>query len=50
MFLRQNSRSVTICGIDIWVLWGRVGSWVSLCLTMLMAGSTGTDVNNALTS
>ena len=23
---------------------------MSLCLTMLLAGSTGTDVNNALTS
>ena len=37
-------------GMDIWVLCGSVGSWTSLCLTMFIAGSTGTEVNKALTS
>ena len=48
--LRQNCRSVTIWGMDIWVLWGSVGSCLHFCWTMLIAGSTGTEVNKALTS
>ena len=48
--LRQNYRSVTIWGVDIWVLCCSVGSCVSLCLTMFIGGSTGTEVNKALTS
>ena len=50
VFLRQNSISVTICGMDIWVLCGSVGSCMSLCLTMLIEWSTGTKVNEAFTS
>ena len=34
----------------MWVLCGSVGSCVSVCLTMLNEGSTGTEVNKAWTS
>ena len=50
MFLRQNSSRVIIWGIDIWAFCGSVGSCVGLCLTMLIEGSTGTDVKRAFTS
>ena len=39
-----------IWGIDMDVLCGSVVSCWSLCLTIWMAGWTGTDVNRALTS
>ena len=50
MFLRQDSKSETIWGIDMLVLWESNGSCWSLHLTMLMEGSTGTEVKSALTS
>ena len=50
MFLRQNSRSVTICCMYMLVLMGSVGSWCNFCLTVLTEGSTGTEVKRALMS
>ena len=50
MFLRQNSRSLTVCCMDMLVLWGSVGSCCSVCLTMFTEGSIGTEVKMALTS
>ena len=50
MFLRPNSSNVMMCWIDMLVLWGNIGSWSNLCLTIVMKGSTGTEVNRALTS
>ena len=44
MFLRQNSQSDTICGMDMLILWESSGSCCSLCFTMLMEGSLGTEV------
>ena len=35
--------------MDMLVLLGCAGSWCNLCLTMLIEGSTGTDVKRALT-
>ena len=46
--LRQNSRSLTICCMDMLVLCGSSGSCCNFCLTMLMEGSTGTEVKRAL--
>ena len=50
VFLRQNFSNVTFCCVDMLVLWGSAGSWCSLCLTMLMEGSTKTEVKRVLTS
>ena len=50
VFLRPNSSSVTICCMDMLVLWGSSGSWCNLCLSMVMKGSSGTEVKRALTS
>ena len=50
MFLRQNSRSVTICWMDMLVFWGSVWSWCNFCLTMLIEGSRGIEVKRVLTS
>ena len=50
MFLGQNSKRVTICGMDMLDLWGKVESCANFCWTMWMEGSTGTEVNRALTS
>ena len=50
MFLMQNSRRVTICFMDMLDLCGRVGFCANFCWTMWMEGSTGTEVNRALTS
>ena len=50
MFMRQNSRSVTICGMEMLVLCERSGSCCNFCFSMLMEGSTGTEVKMALTS
>ena len=47
---KTKLRKVTICWIDIWVLCGSVGSCESFCCTMLIEGSTGTEVKRALTS
>ena len=49
-FLRQNSRSVTICGMDMLVFCESSGSCCSFCFTMLMEGSMGTEVKSAMTS
>ena len=37
---------VVICGMDMLVLCGNVGSCCSLCLTIWMDGATGTDVKS----
>ena len=50
MLVRQNSSRVVICGMDMLVLCGRVLSCCNLCLTICMAGWTGTEVNKAFTS
>ena len=50
MWVRQNSCRDAICSMDMLVLCGRVVSSCSLCLTICMAGCTGTDVNRAFTS
>ena len=50
MFLRQNSQSVTICCMDMLVLCESSGSCCKFSLTMLMEGSTETEVKRALTS
>ena len=50
MFLRQNSRRVTICWMGMLVICGRVGSCANLCWTIWMEGSTGTEMKRALTS
>ena len=39
-----------LCGMDMLVLCGRVLSCCNLCLTIGMAGWTGTEVNKAFTS
>ena len=49
-FLRQYSRSVTICCMDMLVLCGSSESCCNFCLTMSMEGSMGTEVKRALTS
>ena len=43
-------QSQTICGMDMLVLWESSGSYLSLCFTMLMEGSTETELKSALTS
>ena len=50
VFLRQHSRSVTICGMDMLILCESSGSCCSFCFTMLVEGSMGTEVKSALTS
>ena len=50
MSVRQNSSRVLICGMDMLVLCGSVGSCCNLCLTICNAGRTGTEVKTALTS
>ena len=50
MFLRQNFRSVTICGMVMLVLCESSGCCCSFCFTMLMEGDMGTKVKSALTS
>ena len=50
MFLRQNSRRVTICGMEKLDLRGKVESCANFCWTIWMKRSTGTEVNRALTS
>ena len=50
MFLRQNSVSVIICGMDVLVLCERSRSYCNFCLTMLMEGSIRTEVKRAITS
>ena len=50
MFSRQNSNNVMLCCIDIDVLLQSSMSCSNLFLMIVMAGSTGTDVNNAFTS
>ena len=39
VFLRQNSRSLIVCDMDMLVLCNRSGSCCNICLTMLMEGS-----------
>ena len=48
--LRQNSKSETICDMDMLVLWESSGSSWSLHFTMLIKGSMGTEVKSSLTS
>ena len=48
--VRQNSSREVICVMDMLVLCGRVVSCCNLCLTICMAGWTGTEVNKAFTS
>ena len=43
-------QDVTICCIDMLVLWESVRSWCNFCLTKLIEGSTGIEVKRALTS
>ena len=50
MVLRQNSNSLMMCCIDMDVLRCSCMSCSSLCLMMVMAGSTGTDVKRVFTS
>ena len=50
MFLRQDSSSVMIYGIDIEVMLASKGSCCYMCWTMVMTGSMGTEVKSALTS
>ena len=50
MFLMQNSKSVTIYGIDMLVLCERSGPCCNFCFTMLMEGSIGTELKRALTT
>ena len=50
MFLRQNSRRVTICWIDMLDLWGKMESCANFCWSVWMEGSAGTEVKRALTS
>ena len=50
MLVRQKSSREVICGIDMLVLCGRVLSCCNLCLTICMAGRTGTEVNKVFTS
>ena len=49
MFLRQNSRTVTIFCMEILVLCESSGLCCNFCLTVLMEGSMGTEVKMALT-
>ena len=48
--MRQNSNKEVIWVMDMEVLCGSVLSCCNLCLTICMAGWTGTEVNRALTS
>ena len=48
--LRQNSSRVMIWGMNIEVLFGSRDSCLSLCWTMVMMGSMGTEVKSALIS
>ena len=48
VLLRKNSRSVIICGMDMLVLCERSGSYWNFCLTVLMEGSTRTEVKRIL--
>ena len=50
VFLRQKSRSVTISCIDMLVLCGSSGSCCNFCLTTLMEGPMGTEVEVAFLS
>ena len=50
MWVSQNSSKDVICAMYMEVLCGRVLSCCSLCLTIWMAGCTGTDVKRAFTS
>ena len=50
MLLRQNSRRVTISGMDMLDIWGKVESCANFCWTIWRGGSTGTERNRALTS
>ena len=50
MLVRQNSSREVICSMDMLVLCGSVMSCCNLCLTIWIAGRTGTDVNKAFTS
>ena len=50
MLVRQNSSRDVICAMDMLVLFGMVLSCCNLCLTICMAGFTGTEVNKAFTS
>ena len=47
--LRQNSRTVTVCCMDMLVLLGKCWVWCNFCLTMLMEGSKGNVVKRLLT-
>ena len=47
MLVRQSSSREVICGMDMLVLCGSVVSCCSLCLTICIAGWTGTEVNKA---
>ena len=49
MFLKQNSNKKKMCWMDMLVLWGTLGSWSNFCFTILMEGSTGTEVKRVLT-
>ena len=48
--LRQNPRRAVILGIEMDVLFRSSAYCCSLFLMMLVAGSSGTDINSALTS
>ena len=50
MWVRQNSSREVIWAMDMEVLCVSVVSCCSLCLTIWIAGCTGTDVKRALTS
>ena len=50
MLVKQNSSREVICGMDMLDLYGSAVSCCSLCLTICIAGCTGTEVNRALTS
>ena len=43
MLVRQNSSRDVIYGMDMLVLCGTVGSCCNLCLTICIAGRTGTE-------
>ena len=48
--MRQTSSNVMIWFINMLVLCDRVGSCCNLCLTICIAGATGTEVKSGLTS
>ena len=50
MFLRQNSNNVEICCLDMDILLWSSASCFNLFLMMVMAGSTGTNVNRTFSS